>query len=697
MVVWDPTLDEAGERDQGDEAGARERVDSAGGATGAGCIKVCLRARPFNAFEKEQKQHENPCLEITSKTNLVITNPENQEDREMSFDRVYNYLDTANEPAATQEFLMNDLGKEIKDSVMDGYHGSLIAYGPTGSGKTHTMFGTSGAAEQEGLLPRMVQAIFSDVEKMKQNKVDQCRIRITMQYLEIYNEQIRDLMSPDGLLAPPSPDDDVRPRKLVIRESPNVGVFVAGLTDVQVTSWDETNEALQSGIQKRAVGSTLMNDTSSRSHCICMFEIMRQMLGEALEVRSKAFFVDLAGSERTKQAQTSGARQQEGNHINKSLSALAQCVSALVNIGRKSTVGGAPVKQHVPFRNAKLTHLLQEALCGNSRTCILVAVNAGANSYWDTLSTLQFAQRAKRIQTKAVKNVENRGDLMKALQAELERLRAEVSSGHAQKDEVADLEKIKTKYGSNLEFQLQRAASFQQKKAKILDGRGVSPMALNDTVGLAKSCPHLLNICYDTHLAGCLVYFLSPDVESTVGTAPSCKIRLAGLGMEAEMARFSTEDGIVFMTHVEGRVLINGSQVQEGKKQLEHNDRLFFGFSHCFRFVIPDRMETGDHQESQAFKMRMSISAVREVVPEHNSVAYEQCTFLMRQLQGVLGEVKVRALQYRFKQVCVLVEEANAITHEMRPHSRLEFTPEVATDFSNQGSPEAIVRLRSYP
>lgn len=287
---------------------------------------------------------------------------------------VYNF-DTTFGPTATNPGVYEKAVKPVVDSVLEGYHATVFAYGMTGSGKTHTMVGS---LKDPGMIPLSFEQIFKQVEENKAHT----DFNISISYLEIYCEMVRDIIDPGR-------------DNLDIREDKDKGVFIQNISKHEVTSWKETKSLLDQGMENRAVTATEMNAESSRSHAILIARITRENKATQERSQAKLFLVDLAGSERIGKSGVTGVALEEAKAINLSLSTLGLCIKALV----------AANKPHVPFRSSKLTRLLRESLGGKARTCLIIAVRPGQPHIEETLSALQFGARARKIKVHASKNV----------------------------------------------------------------------------------------------------------------------------------------------------------------------------------------------------------------------------------------------------------------------------------------------------
>ena len=277
------------------------------------------------------------------------------------------------------------------DDILNGYNGTVFAYGQTGAGKSYTMMGTSIEDDEgKGVTPRIIEQIFSSI--MSSPPTIEYTVRVS--YMEIYMERIRDLLAPQN-------------DNLPVHEERNRGVYVKGLLEIYVSSVEEVFEVMKRGGNARAVAATNMNQESSRSHSIFVITVTQKNLETGSSKSGQLFLVDLAGSEKVGKTGASGQTLEEAKKINKSLSALGMVINALTD-GRSS---------HVPYRDSKLTRILQESLGGNSRTTLII--NCSPSSYNDaeTLSTLRFGMRAKSIKNKAKVNAELSPAELKAMLA----------------------------------------------------------------------------------------------------------------------------------------------------------------------------------------------------------------------------------------------------------------------------------------
>jgi len=313
------------------------------------------------------------------------------ENKSFTFDKSFWSHNPADPHYATQEDVYDCLGEEFLDHNFEGYHTCIFAYGQTGSGKSYTMMGTP---ENPGLIPRTCEDLFQRIAVASQESPN-VTYHVRVSYFEVYNEHVRDLLVP---VVPGQP-----PYYLKIRESPTEGPYVKDLTEVPVRSLDEILRYMRMGDANRTTASTKMNDTSSRSHAV--FTIMLKQIHHDLETdetterSSRIRLVDLAGSERAKATEATGQRLREGSNINKSLTTLGRVIAALADPKRSRHGHRDKV---VPYRDSILTWLLKDSLGGNSKTAMIACISP--SDYEETLSTLRYADQAKRIRTRAVVN-----------------------------------------------------------------------------------------------------------------------------------------------------------------------------------------------------------------------------------------------------------------------------------------------------
>ncbi|CAF3518432.1 unnamed protein product [Rotaria sp. Silwood1] len=329
-------------------------------------IRVVARFRPLNDSEER------------AGSKSVVKFPTDQEETVLISGKVY-IFDKVFRPDATQEKVYNEAAKEIVKDVLSGYNGTIFAYGQTSSGKTHTMEGIMGSDGQQGIVPRIVQDIFNHIYTLDAN----LQFQIKVSYFEIYLDKIRDLL-------------DVSKTNLAVHEDRNRVPYVKGVTERFVSSPDEVFEIMEEGKINRHISVTNMNEHSSRSHSVFLIHVKQENVESEKKLTGKLYLVDLAGSEKVSKTGAEGQVLDEAKNINKSLSALGNVISALAD-GTKS---------HVPYRDSKLTRILQESLGGNARTTIIICCSPASYNESETKSTLEFGKRAKCIKNSVTVNEE---------------------------------------------------------------------------------------------------------------------------------------------------------------------------------------------------------------------------------------------------------------------------------------------------
>lgn len=388
-------------------------------------VKVCVRCRPFLPQEKGSAN----CVQLFEKNNRITIG-----ERSFTFDNVF----ASN---LSQSSLFHQTAKYLVEGCMEGYNASMMAYGQTGSGKTFSMIGSSLLSiddnEDDGIIPRSIRHLFARISELKANG-SIANIRVS--FLEIYNEELKDLLHPEILS-----------REIMIREDKDGKIFFTGAREEPVNSCKEAFLFLERGNIARTTAETLMNVNSSRSHAIftisteifvpsIQYEELKSDHGEE-EVRatamggsyihSKFSIVDLAGSERAKRTGAGGLRLKESVGINQGLLALGKVIRALTTSSTSS---------HIPYRESKLTRYLQDSLGGNSRTCILACISPSELNLHETLSTLQYASRARSVQNKVIANIsiapamllesenETENNIIGALRAQIQTMNKEINA-----------------------------------------------------------------------------------------------------------------------------------------------------------------------------------------------------------------------------------------------------------------------------
>ncbi|XP_070847961.1 kinesin-like protein KIF21A isoform X2 [Chaetodon trifascialis] len=390
-------------------------------------VRVALRIRPQLAKEKIEGCHI--CTFVMPGEPQVVLG----KDKAFTYDHVFD-MDTQ------QETIYNQCTERLIEGCFEGYNATIFAYGQTGSGKTYTMgtgFDVHIGEEELGIIPRAVNHLFRGIEERRQAATEQGKpvpeFKINAQFLELYNEEVLDLFDSTR---------DIEARKqrsnIKIHEDANGGIYTVGVTTRTVTSAAEMIQCLKLGALSRTTASTQMNVQSSRSHAIFTIHLCQvrvcspdnddnatdnrlandSEINEFETLTAKFHFVDLAGSERLKRTGATGDRAKEGISINCGLLALGNVISALGDRSKRST--------HVPYRDSKLTRLLQDSLGGNSQTMMIACISPSDRDFMETLNTLKYANRARNIKNKVVVNQDRASQQISALRTEIARLQMEL-------------------------------------------------------------------------------------------------------------------------------------------------------------------------------------------------------------------------------------------------------------------------------
>ncbi|XP_054742880.1 kinesin-like protein Klp68D [Anastrepha obliqua] len=376
------------------------RPGTANSQTPNECVQVVVRCRPISNREQSEGSEEvvsvYPNRGVVEITNLTEANKEQT--------KMFTY-DAAYDASASQINLYNEVVFPLVSSVLEGFNGCIFAYGQTGTGKTFTMEGVRGNNELQGIIPRTFEQIWLHI-----NRTENFQFLVDVSYLEIYMEELRDLLKPNS-------------KHLEVRERGS-GVYVPNLHAINCKSVDDMLNVMHIGNKNRTVGFTNMNEHSSRSHAIFMIRIeMCDIETNTIKV-GKLNLIDLAGSERQSKTGASAERLKEASKINLALSSLGNVISAL-----------AENSPHVPYRDSKLTRLLQDSLGGNSKTIMIANIGPSSYNYNETLTTLRYASRAKTIQNKPVKNEDPQDAKLKEYQEEIERLKRLIAPKQQQRTE----------------------------------------------------------------------------------------------------------------------------------------------------------------------------------------------------------------------------------------------------------------------
>lgn len=563
-------------------------------------MQVGIRIRPFN--DREQKLNAQLCIDMVGPM-TILNPPETTEEgrqkevKKFTFDASFwSHDGFVEEPGgyfrpmpggryADQQLVYETFGKQVLDNAWEGYHCCLFAYGQTGSGKSYSMVGYGA---NKGIVPISCEQIFI---RIGANQDPNLSYEVTVSMVEIYNEAVQDLMI--------APKD--RPKKgLDIRESQQLGIYIAGVVKTPVDSYKAIERVVEQGTEHRSLGATLMNATSSRAHTVLTIEFKQvSHAGGATGCKvSLINLVDLAGSEKAGQTGATGDRLKEGSAINKSLSALGNVIEKLADRATGKSKPGAVI----PYRDSKLTRLLQNALGGSSKTVMICAISPASSNYEETLSTLRYADRAKRIKNSAVVNENPQDKLIRQLREENQNLKDLIGGGsqasgineeemQQKQAEIAALEEALHEMQQSFSERLAHAKrEAEREQAAKLKGKA------------DLTHPHIANINEDALLTNKL-QFAFKEGRTTVGRvaghgekkgkAKEPDIILAGIGIQRQHAIVVNHKGTCTMDAIGPAcqtTFVNGASPDPDGSfpVLKHGDRICFGQS-IFLFIDPSK------------------------------------------------------------------------------------------------------------
>lgn len=643
-----------------------------------GNVKVVVRVRPFNSLEKERNAR---CIVSMKDSQTVLTPPPPdsknksvkaalENSRTFAFDKSYWSFNQEDGNFAGQEDLFSDLGKPLLDNAFQGYNNCIFAYGQTGSGKSYSMMGYG---EEEGVIPKICRDMFQRIENVH-NKDKNLTSTVEVSYLEIYNERVRDLLNP------------ATKGNLKVREHPATGPYVEDLAKLVVRDFAEIEHLMDEGNKARTVAATNMNETSSRSHAVFTLTLSQKRhdveTNMDTEKVAKISLVDLAGSERATSTGATGARLKEGAEINRSLSTLGRVIAALADLSdpkTKKTKG-----MQVPYRDSVLTWLLKDSLGGNSLTAMIAAISPADINFEETLSTLRYADSAKRIKNHAVVNEDPNARMIRELKEELAQLRAKLSGastgakGIVQEqyapgtpldqqfvsiiaadgsekrvskaeitEQLSQSEKLYTDLNQTWEQKLQTTERIHREREAALEELGISIAKGNVGLSTPKKMPHLVNLSDDPLLAECLVYNLKPgtttvgNVESNHGhftgatsadvpesTYHQPDIMLNGSRILQNHCTFENVDGIVTVVPKDdAAVMVNGIKI-EAPKRLKSGYRVILGDFHIFRFNHPQEAREergiGDQERGSLLKYSFTANELDDTPSKRPSLGHER-------------------------------------------------------------------------
>ncbi|XP_014805644.1 PREDICTED: stAR-related lipid transfer protein 9 [Calidris pugnax] len=577
-------------------------------------VKVAVRVRPLS--KRESAEGGRVIVEVDDKVakvrNIKVDSrldgawDSREKTVAFSFDYCYWSVDPEDPKYASQEMVFQDLGTSVLSGAFRGYNICLFAYGQTGSGKTYTMMGTPASI---GLTPRICEGLFSRKDDYS-DQAASCRVKVS--FLEIYNERVRDLLKQS---------DRKKPYTLRVREHPETGPYVQGLTQHLVTDYKQVVELLEEGIAKRITAATHIHNASSRSHAIFTIHYTQAILENNLpsEIASKINLVDLAGSERADPSYCKD-RITEGANINKSLVTLGivistlaqnsqmfsscQSINTITSEGESShadspstgSISGTRRPAYIPYRDSILTWLLKDSLGGNSKTIMIATISPASSSYNETMSTLRYASNAKNIINKPRVNEDANVKLIRELREEIDRLKTMLMSFELRNSSPSWSD---DRDGNLTELVLQNEMKIEQltkdwtnkwtDRKAIMEEYSVDINKEKAGVTIDSSLPHLMAMDDDILSTGVVLYHLR-EGTTKIGRSDSDQdqdIVLQGRWIERDHCMIDNNCGIVTLRPVQGaHCTVNGCEVT-GSCRLSQGALVVLGKSHKFRFNHP--------------------------------------------------------------------------------------------------------------
>ena len=496
-----------------------------------------------------------------------------------------------------------------------------------------------GYGEEAGVIPKICRNMFERIAEIQKDKNLTCTVEVS--YLEIYNERVRDLLNP------------TTKGNLKVREHQSTGPYVEDLAKLAVRSFQEIEHLMDEGNKARTVAATSMNETSSRSHAVFTLTVTQKR--HDVETRmdtekvAKISLVDLAGSERATSTGATGARLKEGAEINRSLSTLGRVIAALADL----SMGKKKNMSIVPYRDSVLTWLLKDSLGGNSMTAMIAAISPADINFEETLSTLRYADSAKRIKNHAVVNEDPNARMIRELKEELAQLRSKLGSGAtsggiaeeqyapdtpldqqivsitqadgtikrvSKADIVEQLnqsEKLYEDLNQTWEEKLEKTELIHKEREAALEELGICIEKGFVGVSTPRRMPHLVNLSDDPLLAECLVYNIKPGttaVGNVEDPGTTSEIRLNGSKIMKDHCTFENVDGLVTLVPRDGAaIMVNGLRVDKPSR-LRSGNRVILGDFHIFRFNHPQEARA-ERKEQSLLRHSVTTSQLGSPVP----------------------------------------------------------------------------------
>ncbi|KRX03487.1 SMAD/FHA domain [Pseudocohnilembus persalinus] len=582
-------------------------------------IKVAVRVRPFN--QREKNLNSKLCVDMVGNTTVLKSDGRDDYHKERNFIYDYSFWSHDGYTETSQGLLIPKsaryvdqkkvfslLGEGLLENAWQGYHCTLFAYGQTGSGKSYSVMGYK---PNIGIVPMACERIFEKIDEENNKNLDDesgnqkyVTYQVTIGMIEIYNEKVQDLLQPVSAR---------EPQGLKIRESQTLGFYAEGQKKMPVRNFKEIEQRIEQGSKNRSIGATLMNSHSSRAHTIISIELKQIITqGKGKKVKYSVInLVDLAGSEKVAKTGSTGERLVEATNINKSLSTLGKVISTLAD---KST--GQNKNRQVPYRDSTLTKILKNALGGNSKTIMICAISPAIDNYDETLSTLRYADQAKRIQNKATINEETSDILAKQLQQENLKLREKILMLEEQMKNgtlninqpenkvdnsiLQQLKELQEQLEANRLLQDDQKKSYEEKIKELEKER--FEQNKKDSYNVDQNKPHISNLNEDPQLNNQVLFSIDQDVVK-IGRKkdPKLEIDIAinGLGIKPYHCNVYKRDGKFYLgpnpndPSTGEHLYLNGQKVFD-EKEIMHNDRLILGQNATFLIKLPGQEQRGD-------------------------------------------------------------------------------------------------------
>ncbi|XP_073491553.1 kinesin-like protein KIF13A [Aquarana catesbeiana] len=539
-------------------------------------VKVAVRVRPLN--QREEGLNSECVVQVTG-NQITLLSPISYKEKDRKEPHTFTYDNcfwTEDRHDTGQGEVFKHLGDGALENIWLGYNVCIFAYGQTGSGKTFSMMGTD---DQPGIVPKICSALFNKESN------DSETIRIEASFLEIYNEEVRDLLR--------SAKDQ---KKLKVREDKKHGPYVEELSCHAVQSYGEIKLLLDQGNKQRTIAETKMNEQSSRSHAILTLTVTQicndPKSGASGKLVSKVSLVDLAGSERSDKSGAQGNHLKECGNINTSLFTLGRVINSLAEISENKNKS-----QHVNYRDSVLTWLLKNSLGGNSKTIMLATVSPAADNYQETLSTLRYAESTKRIVNQAVVNEDRKSEVIGELQEEIKRLREQQENKkEAEVQELKSLleekENLLRVMKTSWEEKLKSTEVATQEWQENLENMGIIP---NKQDAIFSN---------DFYLIQQSTELIIRNINNTkIGSGPSQDIQISGAEHEHCVIRKTEEGEVSLIPRDNSKTYINGC-LSETMTPLWHGDKIQIENNvfilHLPKRPKPEHMKTNVSTEAEA-------------------------------------------------------------------------------------------------